>query len=73
MYYLRLLTVMAFICATSLAPLFTIMGLNELFDPNVCWAKIYSDITPYVSLGSVFIAMGIVIKFDEYFLRFIRK
>jgi len=73
MYYLRLLTVMTFICITSLAPLFTFIGLNELFDPNVCWTKVYCQVTPYIVLGSLLFGMGLTIKFDDHFLKFIGK
>ena len=73
MYYIRLLTVMLFICGSSLMPLLTYMGLNEIFDPSVCWTKAYCQYNHYIVLGSILLGIGITLKYDNKFLKFIGK
>ena len=73
MYYLKLLCVMSIVCLSSLTPLFTYIGLNEMFDPNVCWTKVYSQFNPYIVLSSILLGIGITIRFDQHFLRFLGK
>ena len=73
MYYVRLLVVMSFICASSLVPLLAYAGLNEMFDPNVCWTKVYYQYNQYIVLGSILLGVGITLKYDDKFIKFIGK
>ena len=73
MYYLKLFGVMSFICLSSLTPLFTYIGLNEILDPNVCWTKAYCQFNPYIVFGSILLGIAVTIKFDDQFLNFIGK
>ena len=73
MFYLRLLIVMLFICLSSLTPLFAYIGLNQIFDPNVCWTKAYCQFNSYIVLGSILLGIGITIKFDQHWMRFIGR